>query len=123
MTKRRESWYKDHYVNPWPLPPTHRNSDPQTSAQGDSDVTNSGDRSSLMERCLWYIQDHPDQTAGEISEGLGLNSWQVSKRLSDLKNKGVIAPSGEKLFNNHRQQTWREINYILPSPKTTSLPL
>ena len=123
MAKERESWYKSSYVNPWPLSPAHRNNDPQTAAQSDTEVTESGQRSSLMDRCLWYIQDNPDQTAGEISKGLGLNSWQVSKRLSDLKNKGVIAPSGERLFKNRRQQTWREINYILPSPKAISLPL
>ena len=67
-----------------------------------------------MERCLWYVQDHPDQTAGEISTGLGLTSWQVSKRLSDLKNKGLIYPSGVRLYENYRQQTWREVQYILP---------
>ena len=112
MAKQRESWYNSHYINPWPLPPVHRNNDPQTAAQSDYEVTQSGQRSSLMEKCLWYIQDNPDQTAGEISEALGLNSWQVSKRLSDLKNKGLITPSGERAYHNHKQQTWKEIQYI-----------
>ena len=97
-----------------PLPPAHRNTDPSTSAEADMLMTNSGDRGSLMERCLWYVQDHPDQTVGEISTGLGLNSWQVSKRLSDLKNKRLIYASGVKLYETRKQQTWREIQYTLP---------
>ena len=101
------------YINA-PLPPAHRNTDPSTSAEADMLMTNSGDRGSLMERCLWYVQDHPDQTVGEISTGLGLNSWQVSKRLSDLKNKRLIYASGVKLYETRKQQTWREIQYTLP---------
>ena len=96
------------------LAPAHRNTDPGTSAEADMVITQSGDRGSLMERCLWYVQDYPDQTAGEISTGLGLNSWQVSKRLSDLKNKGLIHASGVKLYETRKQQTWREVRYILP---------
>ena len=96
------------------LPPAHRNTDPGTSVEADMVITQSGDRGSLMERCLWYVQDHPDQTAGEISTGLGLNSWQVSKRLSDLKNKTLIYASGVKLYESRKQQTWREVRYILP---------
>ena len=115
MTKgKRETWYESHFVEPWPLPPSHRNNDPQTSAEADSQVTENGDRASLMKKCLWHIQDNPNQTAGEISEALGLNSWQVSKRLSDLKNQGLISPSGEKLYENHKQQTWIEVQYTLP---------
>ena len=44
------------YINA-PLPPAHRNTDPATSAEADMLITNSGDRGSLMERCLWYVQD------------------------------------------------------------------
>ena len=117
--KPRASWYASHYVSNIFLP-AHRSTDPETSAEADANITNSGDRGSLMERCLWYVQDNPNQTAGEISAGLGLNSWQVSKRLSDLKNKGLITPSGVKLFEERKQQTWREVQYIRPSEKTTS---
>ena len=124
MAKPRENWYNKHYVDSWPLSPAHRKNDPQTSVESDSSITDSGLRGSLMDKCLWHIQDHPDQTAGEISEALGLNSWQVSKRLSDLKNKGLITPNGTKLFGKYRQQTWKEIHYIPPSPKAISfLPL
>ena len=114
--KPRESWYAKSYVTNI-FAPAHRNTDPKTSAEADAKITSSGDRGSLMERCLWYVQDNPDQTAGEISEGLGLTSWQVSKRLSDLKNKGLISPSGIKQFEGNKQQTWKEVQYIQPSPK------
>ena len=117
--KPRESWYAQHYVSNIFLP-AHRNTDPATSAEADAIITNSGDRGSLMERCLWYVQDNPDQTAGEISGALGLNSWQVSKRLSDLKNKKLIIPSGTKLFEGRRQQTWKEAQYIPASQRPTS---
>ena len=109
--KPRASWYANHYVTDI-FAPAHRNTDPETSAEADAKITNSGDRGSLMERCLWHVQDNPNPTAGEISDGLGLNSWQVSKRLSDLKNKGLISPSGTKLYEGRRQQTWKEAQYI-----------
>ena len=118
-SKPRASWYSEHYVANIFLP-AHRKTDPETSAEADANITNSGDRGSLMERCLWYIQDYPDQTAGEISAGLGLNSWQVSKRLSDLKNKGLIVPSGTRLFEGRKQQTWKEAQYIPASQKPIS---
>ena len=117
--KPRPSWYASQYAAPF-LPPAHRNTDPTTSVEAAKNITDSGDRASLMMRCLCYVQDYPDQTAGEISAGLGLNSWQVSKRLSDLKNRGLISPSGVKLFESRKQQTWREVQYILPSKKATS---
>ena len=109
--KRRESWYASNYVTDI-FAPAHRNTDPETSAEADAAITESGDRGSLMERCLWYVQGNPNQTAGEISAALGLNSWQVSKRLSDLKNKGLIHPSGTKLYEGRSQQTWKEAQYI-----------
>ena len=97
-----------------PLPPAHRTTDPATSAESDRLLTSSGARVSLATRCLWYIQGHPDQTVGEISTGMGLTSWQVSKRVSDLKNAGLVAPSGVRLYGTRRQQTWREVEYVLP---------
>ena len=96
------------------LPPVHRTGDPITSVLAETAITESGARGSIMRQVLWYVQDHPGQCAGEISEGLGFTSWQVSKRLSDLKNKGLIHPSGVKLFKERKQQTWREIQYTLP---------
>ena len=117
--KPRASWYAANYVTDI-FAPAHRSTDPATSAEADAKITNSGDRGSLMERCLWYVQDNPDQTAGEISAALRLNSWQVSKRLSDLKNKGLITPSGARLFEGNKQQTWKEAQYIPASQRPTS---
>ena len=92
--------------------PASRNSDPQTSHTAEAEITKSGQRGSLMRRCLHYVEDNPNQTAGEISEGLGLNSWQVSKRLSDLKNRGLIMQNGQKEFEGRMQSQWIKVEYI-----------
>ena len=101
----------------WALPPIHRNTDPQTSTDSAVEITTSGKRASLMKRCLWYVQDNPCQTAGEISKALGLNSWQVSKRLSDLKNQGLIMQEGQREFEGHQQVMWRPVEYEPMKPK------
>ena len=96
--------------NLWP--PAHRSTNPQTSVQAEVAITASGQRATLAQRCLWYIVDHPCSTVGEISDGLGLNSWQVSKRLSDLKNQGLIMQSGDKEYAGRRQSKWMQVEYI-----------
>ena len=96
--------------NLWP--PAHRSNNPQTSVQAEVAITTSGQRASLAQRCLWYIVDHPYSTVGEISDGLGLNSWQVSKRLSDLKNQGQIMQAGDKEYAGRKQSKWIQVEYI-----------
>lgn len=119
MAKPRQSWYAASYITPFL--PAHKNTDPITSAEADEKITISGKRRTIARRCLAYLHDHPNKMAGEISAGLGLSSWQVMKRLTDLQHEEVIMVSGIGVFEGYRQQKYKEINYVLPSPKQTFL--
>ena len=93
------------------LPPVHHTNDPITSALAEAQITTTGARASIMKRCLWYIEDNPGKVAGEISEALGLTSWQVMKRLSDLKSKGLVYQDGVGEYENHKQMRWWKAQY------------
>ena len=93
------------------LPPVHRTGDPITSVLAETAITESGARGSIMRQVLWYVQDHPGQCAGEISEGLGFTSWQVSKRLSDLKNQGQLYQHGVTEYEGRKQMRWHPASY------------
>ena len=96
-------------MNRWP--PVHHTNDPITSALAEAQITVSGARASIMKRCLWFIEDNPGKVAGEISEALGLTSWQVMKRLSDLKSKGLVYQDGIGEYENHKQMRWWKAQY------------
>ena len=86
-----------------------RNTDPMTSVEAGIAITRSGKRESIKEQCLEYILVHPDETAGEIGDGTGLGHMRVERRLSDLKNDGLIVMGDPKVCNGRQQGTWRVV--------------
>jgi len=86
--------------------PISRPSDPITSHIAGREITQNGRRITIMKQCLWYVARNPGLTAGEIGEGTGLGHMRVERRLSDLKNKGVLTQGTPRSWNGRPQVTW-----------------
>ena len=86
--------------------PISRSGDPITSHLAGSEVTQSGQRLTLMQQCLEYVTRNPGQTAGEIGDGTGLGHMRVERRLSDLKNQGKLRQGNHRQWHGKAQVTW-----------------
>lgn len=82
-------------------PPLARTSDPITSHEAAARVTN---RESIKARCLAYIRAHPGVTAGQVGVGTDLGYEKVWRRVSELKNDGLIYEGVETREWGGRQQ-------------------
>lgn len=90
------------------LPPIAKKTDPTTSHKGARSVTRSGRRINQISFCLRLVINNPGSICDELGEISGLGYRKVSKRLSDLKNLGLIEQCGERqsLESNHSQLRW-----------------
>ena len=91
------------YFNPSPI---SRPGDPITSHLAGREITQSGQRLTLMGQCLDYVTRNPGQTAGEIGDGTGLGHDRVWRRLSDLKNQGKLKQGDHRQWHGKAQVTW-----------------
>ena len=82
-----------------------RNTDPQTSHTGADELNRSGRRRTQKEYILNVLRDSPNgMTWGEMKFITGIEyPW---KRLSDLKNDGLIEQRGKRRFNGNDQGEW-----------------
>ena len=88
------------------LPPIVRAGNPATSQLAATEITESGERQTLMRLALRHVRGHPGQTAGEIGDGTGLGHMRVERRLSDLKNKGLLTQGNHRQWHGKAQVTW-----------------
>ena len=72
------------------LPIATRRTDPSSSAEAESRVTNSGSRMSQAEAILELVKIRPGKTAVELTEWIDLDRYQVQRRLSDLCAAGRV---------------------------------
>lgn len=91
----------------WPA--VTRDSDPMPSRVGESEITASGKRQSLVAEVAAYVRAHPGQCRGEIAQALHVDEYALSKRLSDAKNMGLIAPGASVRFASRLQSTWQPV--------------
>lgn len=87
-------------------PPISGNRDPWTSHAAGNAITNSGSRQTQMDRCLGIVLGSPGLVAGEIGELTGLGHVPAQRRLSDLKNLGLIIQGTAKQWQGKAQVTW-----------------
>lgn len=88
----------------------HRVDDPDTSKAAAHSISPvSAD--AIMGILLSALKIHGSRTQAELAAWLGLRDAQVWKRLSDLKNRGLIVPSGlTRPGPSGRQQiVWRAV--------------
>jgi len=88
-------------------PPISRPTDPLTSHEAEAVITDRGSRRSHCDEIYALVKDNPGLTAGEIgilTEGMD-GYW---KRLSDLKNDGLIRQDQPRVWDGsgRKQVTW-----------------
>ena len=88
------------------FPPVSHSNDPEPSKEGAKKVTRSGKRSAHVKLVLDVVRAFPGSTAGEIGDGTGLGHVRAQRRLSDLKNDGVVFVSGKKKYKKNNQSRW-----------------
>lgn len=84
-----------------------RRNDPATSHAAAREITYSGRRATQSERLHGVVRRNPGQTSGMIRELSGMSDTQVSRRLADLENAGIIH-KGQKteLYRGRPHSTW-----------------
>lgn len=94
------------------LPPVSRTSDPDTSRQAPTDTS----RRTVMAALFAAVQQRP-MTTEEAADVAGIDHWQATKRMSDLRNTEQVKDSGErrKGKSGRAQIVWR-----VPGPCTCS---
>lgn len=86
-------------------PPIARGTDPLTSHKAAARLTTRASHSRII---LEVVSSHPGKTCREIASLAGLEPYEVSKRLSDLRSRRLIHPVGERLcrFSDRSARTW-----------------
>ena len=90
------------------LSPASRRTDPQTSHEAEASV-NSGARQRQMHKLAELIREHPDLTGNELSLHGVLTERQISRRLNDARENGLIKVSGERpcSISGRSARIWR----------------
>ncbi len=81
-----------------------RTSDPTTSHQSAHALVATGKLGRLAKEMLELVIDHPGLTSGEYGRLTTMDGhW---KRLSDLKNAGLVYQGEPRKYRNRNQCTW-----------------
>ena len=91
---------------PMEFPPISHSNDPEPSKEGAKKVTRSGKRSAHVKLVLDVVRAFPGSTAGKIGKETKLGHVRAQRRLSDLKNDGVIFISGKEKYKGNNQSRW-----------------
>lgn len=86
-----------------------RRSDPDTSREAAHMIESAVD--AICGKLLAAFRAHGAMTRNEVARHVALSDYQVSKRLSDLKNAGLLIDSGlRRAGSTGRQQiVWRAL--------------
>ena len=91
---------------PMKFPPVSHSNDPEPSKEGAKKVTRSGKRSAHVKLVLDVVRAFPGSTAGKIGKETKLGHVRAQRRLSDLKNDGVVFISGKEKYKGNNQSRW-----------------
>ena len=88
-----------------------RRSDPEASHVGAEEITRSGRRRGHRALVLADLRAHPGATCDEVGERTGLGRYKAAKRLSDLKNDGIISQGAMRRgsVDGTWQHEWRVV--------------
>lgn len=70
--------------------PAYRHSDPATSEQAATHVTNSGIRRKQQQAALAAVLAHPGHTSHELATLSGLDRYALARRLPECATAGVV---------------------------------
>ena len=88
------------------FPPASHSNDPESSKEGAKEVTGSGRRAAHVKLVMDAVRAFPGSTAGKIGDHTKLGHVRAQRRLSDLKNDGVVFVSGKKKYKKNNQSRW-----------------
>ena len=70
--------------------PIARNTDPESSHIAAREITYSGSRASQQIRVLEAVTNYPGNTSHELSFKIGMDRYQIARRLPELESNGFI---------------------------------
>lgn len=90
------------------LPPATHRVDPPSAAEAERRHTRSGRRARNLERVREALRQLPGHTGAELAASMGMDTYEVRRRLSDLKNRGEAkqGPPRECDVAGTRAATW-----------------
>lgn len=78
-------------------PPVSHTNDPLPSHIAEGKINASGQRESNSQRVLRTVKTRPHWTAPELASRCGLGETETRRRLSDLKNRGLVRSHNPRL--------------------------
>ena len=70
--------------------PVSRKTDPSSSRSAEAEINRTGSRRAQQEKIFEHVRRWPGHTSLEMSRYLNLDRYQIARRLSDLKNAGLV---------------------------------
>ena len=88
--------------------PLARRTDPQTSHAAAREYRDSGKLSESKAEVLDAVRNHGGCTAVELAAKAGLDRYETSRRLADLKNARLVRLGGSRVceVNKRKMETW-----------------
>ena len=88
--------------------PASRPANPATSFEAEAAITTDGTRETHAQILLAIVKSSPGLTTGEIGEQSDLGQMATRKRLSDLKNQGLVYQGQPRIWEatGRRHSTW-----------------
>jgi CRP-like cAMP-binding protein len=85
-----------------------RTTDPQTSREAAALMDATGTATAHRDACLAEVKRLPGQTAAEIAKALGLERHEPSRRLPELRQRGLVRNGTSRIcaVQGHRSMTW-----------------
>ena len=93
-------------------PAVSRRDNPQTSFEAEEAINKAGARVTHLSVVLGVIESQPGLTTGEVGDASGLGQMETRKRISDLKNMGMIFAGDVRVWeaSGRNQSTWWPIS-------------
>lgn len=88
--------------------PSHRNTDPPTSAEAEAEITADGTRENQAKRVLRLVERHNGYTSAELAHIGDLDRHMVARRLPDLWQNGYVIKGAPRQcgISRRRAVTW-----------------
>jgi len=97
-----------HQIGMFDAIPVSRPSDPDTSHEAEETINKTGSRITQCNTIFLVLKSSPGKLAGEIADSTGLGMHVTSRRLADLKNRGLIFQGQPRTYfqTGRKQVSW-----------------
>jgi len=97
-----------HQIGMFDAIPVSRPSNPDTSHEAEESINKTGSRTTQCSEIFSVLKSNPGKLSGEIADITGLGMHVTSRRLADLKNKGLIFQGQHRVYSHtgRKQVSW-----------------